>query len=138
MEGSKCPVPHDKPHPLLPAAAVPPADPAASGCPAAAHGSGSDILNKTHLLNTTPSSSTLPTATIYAYHCTSSLIIVHVTLLNQMPKPNQLPHPDQTKPLETTRVTSTIPTAHGKEGDTWVFHSFHYFSSQNLGSSSAL
>lgn len=41
-EGSKCPVPHDKPHPLVPASGPQPADAAKGGCPVA-HGSGSDI-----------------------------------------------------------------------------------------------
>ena len=47
--------------------------------------------------------------------------------LNQMPaNPNQLPGPDQTKPIDTTRVKSSIPKG-GTDDSTWTYPSPQMF-----------
>ncbi|XP_071494998.1 holocytochrome c-type synthase-like [Diadema antillarum] len=47
--------------------------------------------------------------------------------LNRMPPPNQRPAPDQPFSLSTDRVTSSIPKAHAKEGENWVYPSAQMF-----------
>lgn len=44
-----------------------------------------------------------------------------------MPPPNQQPSPGQPFPLSTSRVTSSIPKAMGKEGEKWVYPSEQMF-----------
>jgi len=46
---------------------------------------------------------------------------------NMMPPPNQLPAPDQPFLLPVERVSSTIPKAGGKEGETWQYPSQQMF-----------
>eukprot|EP01111_Echinosteliopsis_oligospora_P010193 TRINITY_DN3121_c0_g1_i1.p1 TRINITY_DN3121_c0_g1~~TRINITY_DN3121_c0_g1_i1.p1 ORF type:complete len:239 (+),score=77.82 TRINITY_DN3121_c0_g1_i1:55-771(+) len=99
MAENKCPVPHDKQqqHPLY----------------------------NNNPLNAPPSasSSSKPLSGCPVSHGQGT----DITQLNQMPKANQLPHPDQKAPLPTQRIASSIPTAHGKEGDTWVYPSEQMF-----------
>ena len=47
---------------------------------------------------------------------------------NNMPaNPNQLPHPDQTQPLSTERVRSSIPKGGAADGETWTYPSPQMF-----------
>ena len=51
--------------------------------------------------------------------------VIHVSI--QLPRLSQEPAPDQPYPLSTARVSSSIPKAGGRDGETWTYPSQQMF-----------